>query len=207
MLQPWRQLGTVGCRSGGCPGPCHLPALVLLSLLTFSARSSSSSRWFSSSMASSAASRPRTPALGGSAGTAGAASATACGDGGLGGGSGLGLGLTGPSALAWPRSPFLQRGGLRLEVEELGQDGRVVPSTAQVGQSQRPATAPVSAMAGARQDSGLGSAIAHTPSPGLGGEWPHGRQEGVEVEGVEVEGSPGEETCKWGEGGGGPMAL
>lgn len=57
----------------------HLPASALLSLLTFSARSSSSSRWFSSSTARSAASRPCAAALGGSAGTARGASVPPCG--------------------------------------------------------------------------------------------------------------------------------
>lgn len=110
-------------------------------------------------------------------------------------GDGPGFGLTCSLAPVQPHGSFLQCRGLRLEVEELDQDGRVVPSGAQVGQSQCPATAPASAIAGAQRDARLGCAIAHGPSPGLGGERPGGWQEGVEAES-----RPGEETGKWGGG-------
>lgn len=71
-----------------------------------------------------------------------------------------------------------------------------MPSGAQVGQSQCPAAGPASAIAVARPDAQLGSAIAHRPSPGLGGERPGSWQERVEAEG-----SAGKETTgKWGGG-------
>lgn len=123
----------------GAPSPSHLLASARLAFRTFSARSSSSSRWFSSSTASSTASRSCVLALGRSDGTAGGASV------GTGGhdprlGSALGLPLTRP-----PRCPFLQRRGLHLEVEQLSQDGHIMTTTAQVGQHQGPAMAAVSA--------------------------------------------------------------
>lgn len=103
---------TMGCGVlvGAVPLPRthHLPASALLSLLTFSARSSSSSRRFSSSTARSAASRPCAPALGGSAGTASAASVPPCGARGPAGGRAWGSlwGLPIPLPLHSPVGPF-----------------------------------------------------------------------------------------------------
>lgn len=75
-------------------------------------------------------------------------------------GSAPGLPLTCP-----PHGPFLQRRGLHLEVEQLGQDGGVVATAVQVGQRQGPATAPLS--------DGVGAPLGTRPPSAL--TWPQQR--------------------------------
>lgn len=99
-------------------------------------------------------------ALGRSAGRAGGASVGTEGGHNPSLGSASGLPLTCPL-----RDPFLQRRGLHLEVKQLGQDGRIMATAAQVGQRQGPATAPLS--------DGVGAPLGARPPSAL--TWPQQR--------------------------------